>query len=114
MTGFILRSQRNTSGVVRSGRVLIAMAVLGLCTGGVGVASAMDDIAVPGGVEGAAEVAAEGTAPCPQLTRLKYPFLTCSMPATGQVVLDPMGGSAPAEQIPPQSPFMNSLEYWGN
>jgi hypothetical protein len=79
-----------------------------------GVASAADDEAAKGDVEGAAEAPVETNVPCPALTRAKYPFLTCSLGANGQVQLDPTGGTIRGQLIPDQSAFIGSVKYWGN
>ena len=61
----------------------------------------------------AEEAAANQSVECPELTRLKYPFLTCKTDAYGNVVLD---GSTilKTSQMPPLDPFVESEDYWGH
>jgi hypothetical protein len=86
---------------------------------------ALEPIAVPGGVEDAtkaAEVALAAGAvgepnvvECPQLVRIKYPFLTCSIDTYGNVLMDGAGSSLSAGHAPKTTHFIEGDHgYWGN
>jgi hypothetical protein len=87
----------------------------GLATAGLSLlmlsspALALEPISVPDGVETAAEAPADG---CPLLTRLKYPFLSCSKGENGSITLD-QRGTQYRREVPNHDPFVTGVGYWG-
>ena len=91
-----------------------SLLTVALAMGLAGSASAIDGVDVPGGVEKAAVVTNSTSVECPQLTRLKYPFITCSADAHGNVVMNTMGEPLKGERQPKGGSFVDEGDgYWG-
>ncbi len=69
------------------------------------VALAVEGIEVPGGVEEAP------VSECPQLTRLKYPFLSCVTDEAGRIVLA-QRGTGFAAMVKNQAEFVTGEGHW--
>jgi hypothetical protein len=69
---------------------------------------------VPAGGTEAATEAASTTVECPELTRVKYPFITCSTDAHGNVVMNSMGEPLKGERQPLSGSYADKGDgYWG-
>lgn len=97
-----MRTTRGLRGVIT-----VASLTLGLAA----PALALDSISLSNGPAVAAKAAAEN--PCPPLTRIKYPFLTCSLGEGGGAVLDSLGRSGLVRLMPRQNEFSEGNGYYG-
>lgn len=92
----------------RTRNLLLAL-MIGTSLGVSGPALALESIGVPDGVEvNSGEAASEG---CPQLTRLKYPFLSCSKDENGNTTLTAFG-TGYAAAVENHDDFVLGNGYW--
>ncbi len=94
-------------------RVLSAITGALLILGMAAPALALESICLSKSAAVADAAAAEEGTQCPRLTRIKYPFLSCSRDARGQLVLDPVAGGEIARRLPQQSEFVEGDGAWG-